>query len=270
MAVLNVTPDSFSDGGLYVEPATAERRIEDLLNQGADIIDVGGESTRPGALPVLATEQLRRILPAVRHAAGLGAVVSVDTASAEVARAVMGEGAQLINDVSCLEEPTLAAVVAEHQGWLVLMHSRGSLAQRQMAGFSAYPEDAYDDIVARVTFEWSQAREQAQAVGLSASQLFFDPGLGFAKSARHSWEILTRLREFQTLGVPIVTGPSRKSFIAALDASAPAERLGGTIACSILSVQRGASVVRVHDVQPVAQAFAAMRQADPNFGGVGV
>jgi len=267
MGILNVTPDSFSDGGLHWEAAASERRVDELLDAGADLLDIGGESTRPGALPVSAEEQIRRILPAVRRAVQRGVAVSVDTASTQVAEASLAEGATLINDVSCLEDPSLALAVAKHNASLVLMHSRGSQVQREMAAFSAYPEAAYDDIVAQVKFEWRQAREKAESTGLDRTRIFFDPGLGFAKNAGHSWEILTRLAEFQSLGAPIVIGPSRKSFLATLDASPPEERLGATIACGLLAVEHGASVLRVHDVKPVVQALAAMRRANASFGG---
>ncbi len=266
MGILNATPDSFSDGGLHWEAAASERRVEELLECGADLLDIGGESTRPGALPVSAPEQIRRILPALRRAVKRGVPVSVDTASAQVALAALAEGAALINDVSCLEDPALAHTVAQHDASLILMHSRGFEAQRQMTAFSAYPEAAYDDIVAQVKFEWSQAREKAENAGLHGTRIFFDPGLGFAKNAGQSWEILTRLAEFQSLGVPIVIGPSRKSFLSTLDASPPEERLGATIACCLFAVDHGASVLRVHDVKPVVQALAAMRRANPSFG----
>lgn len=265
MGILNVTPDSFSDGGLYRDAESSQRRVEELLAEGADIIDIGGESTRPGAAPVAAAEQVRRIAPAVRRALALGAAVSVDTTSVEVAEALMSEGAEIINDVSGLEEPELAAVVAKYNGALVLMHSRGTLAQQRMQGFSEQPMHAYTDIVADVTAEWNQARERALTFGLEPARLFFDPGLGFAKNAEHSWELLTRLEEFSRLGVPIVIGASRKSFIASLDSSAPMDRLGGSLACALLAVQRGAAIVRVHDVKPVIQALAAMRRCDPAY-----
>lgn len=261
MGVLNVTPDSFYDGGRYLDEASAARRIEALVSEGADIIDIGGESSRPGSQPVPAAEQVARIEPAVRRAVAAGVKVSVDTTSPEVADRMLSLGAHFINDVSCLADPELARVTARHQAVLVLMHARGSMSV--MKGFSVYADDAYGDVVVDVLREWRAARDRALEAGLTPDRVWLDPGLGFAKNARHSWEILRRLPEFVAEGVPVVVGPSRKSFIGALDGSPPEGRLGGTIAACLLSVQRGAHVLRVHDVAAVRQALRVAREFEP-------
>jgi dihydropteroate synthase len=261
MAVLNVTPDSFYDGGSYAD-GRAMDRVAELIEEGADIIDIGGESTRPGACSVAAAEQIRRIEPAVRSAVRDGRVlVSVDTASPKVAARMLDLGAHIVNDVSCLADLELARVAARHRAALVLMHSRGSMDQ--MEGFSLYPEAGYDDVVADVRREWCTARDRAVGAGMSSGDIWFDPGFGFNKSARHSLELLRRFDEFHSLSAWKVTGPSRKSFIGSVDGSPPEGRLGGTIAACLLGVQRGANVVRVHDVRPVRQALALARAVTP-------
>jgi dihydropteroate synthase len=260
MGVLNVTPDSFFDGGRYQDERALASRVAELALQGADIIDVGGESTRPGAAPVAPAEQIARIEPAVRCALASGVLVSIDTTSAEVAGRMLELGAHIINDVSCLSDPELAAVTARHSATLVLMHSRGPM--KDMAGFSQYADDGYGDVVGDVLVEWRARRDLALAAGLSRADVWLDPGIGFAKNARQSWELLRRLPELAGEGAPIVVGPSRKSFIGALDGSKPEDRLGGTVAACLLAVQRGAHVLRVHDVAPVRQALMALRELD--------
>jgi dihydropteroate synthase len=260
MGVLNVTPDSFFDGGRYLRETSATSRLDQLSADGAEIIDIGGESSRPGSEKVPAEEQIRRIEPAVRHAVKAGRVlVSVDTTLPEVADRMLGLGAHLVNDVSCLSDPELARVAARHDAVLILMHSRGPMSK--MAGFSKYPEDGYGDVVEDVRAEWREARKLALECGMPESKVWLDPGIGFAKNARQSFEILRRLAEFSDEGVPVVFGASRKSFIAAVD-DAPAERrLGGTIAACLLAAERGARVLRIHDVAEVRQALAVARAA---------
>ncbi|MEB2322923.1 MAG: dihydropteroate synthase [Sorangiineae bacterium] len=263
MGVLNVTPDSFSDGGRFARADAAILRVDALARDGADLIDIGGESTRPGAEPVSAKEQLERILPAVRHALREArALVSIDTADPEVADQTLALGAHVINDVSCLANPELARAVARHDAWLVIMHSRGPM--REMAGFSVYPDSGYTDVVEDVLRELGAARERALRAGVSSERILIDPGLGFAKNAAQSLELLARLHELTRVGCPIVVGPSRKSFIAAGEPAPPEERLGGTIAACLLSVERGAAVLRVHDVREVRQALAVARAISPS------
>ena len=260
MGVLNVTPDSFSDGGRHLAPSAATKRVDELLAQGADIIDIGGESTRPGSLPVPAAEQIERLRHPLLHAAReRRAVVSVDTTNPDVARYALSEGASVINDVSCLADIALAAAVAEKGGALVIMHARGSMSE--MRGYSDAPGDAYGDIVADVDREWRAARDRAVQSGVDARDIVFDPGLGYMKNAAHSLELLRRLGEFASLEAPVLVGPSRKSFIAKITSSgtAPDERLGGTIAACLAAADGGATILRVHDVADVKQALALRR-----------
>ncbi|MET0791465.1 MAG: dihydropteroate synthase [Polyangiaceae bacterium] len=252
MGVLNVTPDSFFDGGRYDATSTASRRIDQLVTEGADLIDIGAESTRPGAAAIPANEQLARLEPALRYALETGRLVSVDTTSPLVARHALGLGAHLINDVSCLADADLASACAEYQAPLILMHARGPAAS--MAGFSVYPDSGYENVVEDVRREWRAARARAVAAGMSAEDVYFDPGIGFAKNAQQSYTLLAQLAAFQSEGL-IAVGPSRKSFIAAVDGSTPEQRLGGSVAASLLAAARGAAILRVHDVREVRQAL---------------
>jgi len=260
MGVLNVTPDSFFDGGRYAGERAAEGRIDALLAEGADIVDIGGESSRPGAEPVDAAEQVARIEPAVRHALLRRALVSIDTTDPAVADRMLGLGAHLVNDVSCLSEPRLARVCAEHGKPLLLMHAKGRM--NRMPGFSSYPDQAYGDVVADVLAEWRSARDRAMAEGLAREDVWLDPGLGFSKNARHSFAILRGLEHFASEGVPLVLGPSRKSFLTLVADAPPERRLGGTIAVCLAAVQKGARVLRVHDVADVHQALLVARALD--------
>lgn len=253
MGVLNITPDSFYDGGRYLSEARATSQVDRLLTEGADIVDIGGESSRPGAEPVSPSEQIDRIEVAVGHAISRGAAVSIDTTSPEVADRMLGIGAHMINDVSCLDDTELGRVCARHGATLLIMHSRGSMAL--MPGFSVYPDDAYDDVVGAVAREWRAARDRAVAVGMDPECIFFDPGIGFSKNARHSFELLHGLDRLKLERATLVVGPSRKSFIRAVDDAPPEKRLGGSIAACVLSVEKGADVLRVHDVAEVHQAL---------------
>lgn len=251
MGILNLTPDSFSDGGRFVEGAAAREHAEALLAEGADIIDVGAESTRPGADAVPPREQIARLGTLIAELAERGHVVSVDTTSPEVASFALTQGARVINSVSLEPAGELAELAKGSGADLVLMHCRG--AMKDMRGFSVYPDDAYEDVVADVAREWSAAAELALARGLPRERLVLDPGLGFTKNARHSMALCARLDELVRLGFPVLVGPSRKSFVA--PGAAPGMRLGGTIAATLLCVAGGASLVRVHDVAAVRQAL---------------
>jgi len=254
MGICNVTPDSFSDGGRHFTPADARARVDELLAEGADIVDIGGESTRPGATPLPAKEQLARVLEVVRYAAQRGCV-SIDTTSAEVAAACLDAGASVVNDVSCLRDPALAQACAANGAALVLMHSRGT--QAEMKGFSEYPEDAYgDDVVGAVLAEWRSAAARAIALGVDAAALALDPGLGFAKSAKQSMQIMRELRRLCDAHPRVLVGASRKSFLKLVAPSAtPEQRLGASIAAALEARRAGASVVRVHDVRETRQAL---------------
>jgi dihydropteroate synthase len=243
MGVLNVTPDSFSDGGLRFDPA---RAVEDglrMLEQGADILDVGGESTRPGADPLPADEEMRRVLPVVEQLATRGAIVSIDTYKAVVAREAVARGAAIVNDVQGVRgDPEMAAVLAEAGPAVVLMHNRGT--SRDMYGLAEYA-----DVVRDVAQELRTAIDRAVSSGVARESIIVDPGIGFAKRAAHSFEVLARLGELAALDRPILAGPSRKSFLKdALGDRTAHEREWGTAAAVAASVLFGAHIVRVHDV----------------------
>jgi dihydropteroate synthase len=262
MGVVNATPDSFYAAGRSETSAAARARIDQLLAEGAEIADIGGESSRPGAASVPDDEQLARIEPAAAYALASGKLqVSVDTTSPRVASRLLELGAVFVNDVSCLADVDLARVTARYGKTLILMHTRGDLGS--MSGFSEYPDDAYEDVVADVRREWCTARDRAEAVGLPRERIWFDPGIGFGKNARQSFELLRRLAELRDLGVPLVVGASRKSFIRAVDDVGPEERLGGTIAACLWCAAQGASVLRVHDVRAVRQALSVSERLAP-------
>jgi dihydropteroate synthase len=260
MGICNVTPDSFSDGGRFLAPNTARARIDELLAEGADFVDVGGESTKPGARPVPAGEQIARVLDVVRYAVGAGACVSVDTTSAEVAAACLDHGACLINDVSCLREASLARAVARAGAALILMHTRG--LPQEMTDFGSYPADGYKDVVRETCAEWWSAAQRARSLGVPADAIVMDPGLGFAKSARQSGELLARVREIvEAVDVPVAVGPSRKSFLTTVDpGTAPEHRLGASIAAALHAARSGVAILRVHDVRATRQAIDLTRQ----------
>jgi dihydropteroate synthase len=265
LGVCNVTPDSFSDGGDHATTREACAWVDELLAQGADMVDVGGESTRPGATPVPVKEQLERVLEVVRYAARKVAV-SIDTTSAEVADACVEAGACAVNDVSCGRSGDLAKVAAERHTAYILMHSRGT--QEEMSGFSTYPDEAYGDVVIDVLGEWSEAASHVRDAGVPPAAIVMDPGLGFAKNARHSAEILRRMPEIVSASsVPVLVGASRKSFLKAWDADAePKERLGASLAAAIYAVRAGAKLVRVHDVRATRQAvdtFVSLENVPP-------
>jgi dihydropteroate synthase len=258
MGIVNVTPDSFYDGGRYADARAVEARIDALVAEGADIIDIGGESTRPRSVPVPAAEQIERIEHAVRYAVANGKVlVSVDTTEPAVAEHALALGAHIVNDVSCLANVELARVTAGFAASLVIMHARGPMSA--MPDFSSYPEQGYADVVRGVHEAWQSAQARAIVAGMPRDRVWFDPGLGFNKNARHSLTLIARLHEFKSERVPIVVGPSRKSFIASVDSAPADERLGGTVAACLSCVARGATVLRVHDVKAVRQALAISR-----------
>lgn len=270
MGVCNRTPDSFSDGALYLYDAAARARVLELVGEGAQIIDIGAESTRPGAAAVDAAEQIRRIGDAIRTTCELGVLVSIDTTLPEVAAWALDEGASIVNTVAMEPAAELGALAARAGASLVLTHARGSMTTMQ--GFSVYDDAAYGDVVSDVVREWTAAANQALTAGLSREDLLLDPGLGFTKNARHSIELCRRLGELCALGFPVLVGPSRKSFLARIAAregappAPPSERIGGTIAAVLACVRRGATVVRVHDVAAIVQAMAIDTAIEEGFG----
>jgi dihydropteroate synthase len=284
MGIVNVTPDSFFDGGRHETLDSVRQRVERSLADGADILDIGGESSKPGAPRVPASVQIERIALGLAAARSHDVLVSIDTADPDVARFALGNGAHIINDVTCLSAPELASVVARSEAYLLLSHARGH--QSQISGFSERPDAANADIAAEVRAQLERARELAVARGVRRERVWFDPGLGFSKNARHSLELLRRVGELGRDGTPICVGTGRKSFIGKLmqeraprpksaetagtpagelpPAYGPADRLGGTIAASLWASRHGAQIVRVHDVAEVRQALlvdAVLREA---------
>lgn len=264
MGVLNVTPDSFSDGGRFLAPEAAVARALELVAQGADLVDVGGESARPGAAPVSVDEEIRRVVPVLERLRerGFPVPIAVDTSKPEVAREALRAGAALVNDVRGLADPRLAEVVAAAGVPVVLMHMRGTPADMQSRA-------SYRDVVAEVGEELAQALARARAAGIPAERTLLDPGVGFAKTAEQSLTLLRRLAELKALGRPLLVGPSRKSFIGKVTGAAVEDRLPGTLAAVAACVLAGAEFVRVHDaaaVRQAAQVAAAIRDAaDPGI-----
>ncbi len=261
MGIVNVTPDSFSDGGEFLDPEAAIAHARVLRGEGAEILDVGGESTRPGAEPVSGDEELRRVLPVLEGIAAGGWLgggeVSIDTSKASVARAAIAAGASIVNDVSALRaDAAMADVIAESGCECCLMHMRGEPRTMQS-------DPVYDDVLDDVKQFLEERMRFAVAAGIGEERIMLDPGIGFGKTSEHNLTLLRRLDELRVLGRPLVVGTSRKSFIGRILADAagareplPAgKRLAGTIATSVLAFERGASVLRVHDVAPVRDAL---------------
>jgi dihydropteroate synthase len=251
MGIINVTPDSFSDGGDFVDPTRAVAHGRVLLDEGADLLDIGGESTRPGARPTPPEEEIARVVPVIRSLAEAGAVVSVDTRRAAVMRAALAAGARVINDVTALAgDPTSLEVAAKSDAALVLMHMRGDPATMQrQAVYSDVVDEVLDELAARIA--------ACEAAGIARARIAIDPGLGFAKTAEHNVSILARLACFHALGHPLLVGASRKSFIARLSrGEQPKDRLPGSIASVLAALARGAQILRVHDVAATRQAVA--------------
>jgi len=254
VGILNVTPDSFSDGGRHADPEAAAAHAVAMVAEGADAIDVGGESTRPGAIPQRAAEELRRVIPAVRlvRAALSDVVISVDTTKASVAEAALREGADAINDVSGLRlEPHIAHICAEAGAGAILMHSRGGVAD--MAGFA---HASYRDVVAEVHDELAASLDRALAAGIAAERIVLDPGIGFAKRAEHSLALLAGLPALLALGRPLLVGASRKRFIGEITGvTNAAERQHGTVGAHVAALARGARLFRVHDVRAARESL---------------
>jgi dihydropteroate synthase len=248
MGILNVTPDSFYDGGRYVDPQAALDRALQMIDEGADVIDIGGQSSRPGSDPISTAEEAQRVLPVVQAVAQAArTIISVDTYRAEIARAALEAGAHIINDISGLRfDAGLLTVVVEHQAALILMHMKG--LPRTM-----HLNPTYESVVDEVYDFLHERLRAAQAGGVAADRLFVDPGIGFGKGTEHNLEILRKLHHFLPLGQPIVIGTSRKSFIGRILGTDVHERLEGTAASVAMAIAHGASVVRVHDVQAIAR-----------------
>lgn len=248
MGVLNVTPDSFSDGGLWLDPAAAVAHAREMSAEGAAIVDVGGESTRPGAAPVPEDEELRRVLPVVETLAGEGIVVSIDTRKPSVARAAVEAGAQIVNDTAGEESSrAMDDVVASTGAAVVVMHSRGTPAMMRSL-------TTYDDVVSDVRSFLEHRAAELEDAGVDRDRIALDPGFGFAKTPAQNLELLRRLDEVTTLDYPILVGTSRKSFIGWVLDLPERQRVEGTLATVVWAVAHGARLVRVHDVEAAARA----------------
>ena len=251
--ILNVTPDSFSDGGDFLDPEAAARQAGILLDEGADVVDVGGESTRPGSDPVSEEEELRRVVPVVRKIleARPGAVISVDTYRARTAEAALDAGARIVNDVTALRgDPRMAALVADAGCPVVLMHMLGEPKTMQR-------EPRYDDVTREVRDFLAQRADHATGSGVEAENIALDPGIGFGKTLEHNLTLLRRLDEIVALGPPVLLGASRKRFLGSITGAEEAkDRLFGTVATTVLGYERGATLFRVHDVGANREALA--------------
>ncbi len=254
MGVLNVTPDSFSDGGRYLEPDAAIAQAQRLIDNGADIIDVGGESTRPGAEPVAVEEELRRVLPVIAALRGIGVPVSIDTRHAAVMRAALGRGAAIINDVSALSaDPDALSVAAASGAPVILMHAKGDPRTMQES-------PVYEDVVGEVHDYLARRIEACVAAGIDAGRLIVDPGIGFGKTLHHNLDLLRNLHRFHDLGCPVLLGVSRKSFLGRLSGGVPAHgRLPGSLAAALAAIHQGVHILRVHDVAETRQAIEVWR-----------
>ncbi len=256
MGIVNVTPDSFSDGGRYLDSAAAIAHGRELIAAGADILDVGGESTRPGAAAVGAEQERARVLPVVEALAAEGALVSVDTSKAEVAAAALAAGAAIVNDVTAFADPEMAAVCAEADCDVILMHMKGTPRTMQ-------DDPVYADVVADVVDFLAARLRAATTAGIDRERIWLDPGIGFGKTVDHNLELLARLDRLTALGRPVVVGASRKNFIGVITGRPVGRRLGGSIATAVAALAGGAAVLRVHDV---AETVAAIRVAEPILG----
>ena len=250
MGVLNVTPDSFSDGGEFLDAGAAVAHARELAGAGADLIDVGGESTRPYADPVPVEEELRRVVGVIERIAGLGPRISIDTSKTAVARAALAAGADLVNDVTAFRgDPDLAALVAESGAECCLMHMLGEPRTMQA-------DPRYDDVVSEVKAFLEERMAFAIALGVAEERIVLDPGIGFGKTIDHNLELLRRLDELVAIGRPILLGTSRKSFLGRLTGrEVAAERVAATVATNVLGYERGATIFRVHDVAPTRDAL---------------
>ncbi len=261
MGIVNVTPDSFSDGGQHASTASALRHCEKLLSDGAHVLDIGGESTRPGALPLPLDEELTRVLPVVRAAVAMGVPVSVDTYKPQVMQAVLDLGADIINDIWALRQPGAAHVVSQHpQCGVCLMHMHREPQTMQI-------EPMQGDVVAQVVDFLTRVASELRALGVAATRIAIDPGIGFGKTVAQNFSLLARQREMLSAGYPVLAGWSRKSSLAAATSRSLSNlatldnqaRMVPSVAAALLAVERGARIVRVHDVRETVQALAVLR-----------
>jgi dihydropteroate synthase len=257
MGILNATPDSFSDAGLYQKPASALRKIDKMIKEGASIIDIGGESTRPGSKPVSKEEEIERVIPIIRASVKRFKVpISIDTSKAEVARIAIEEGACLVNDVSALRaDEKMGNVVARSRVSLILMHMRGTPRNMQH-------NPRYKDVVLEVRRFLSGSIRLAEGFGISRDKILLDPGIGFGKTVAHNLLLIKHIDRILELGRPVVIGPSRKSFIGRILDTDVQERLYGTLACVAQAASKGVHMIRVHDVKPAADFLRLWHSID--------
>ncbi|MBC7364707.1 MAG: dihydropteroate synthase [Candidatus Aminicenantes bacterium] len=253
MGIVNVTPDSFSDGGMFLEPERAVDQALRLVEEGARIIDIGGESTRPGSTGVSEEEEIKRVLPVIKKLRPqTKALISVDTRKSRVARLALEEGADLINDISALgHDPEMAAVVAEYKVPVILMHMLGTPETMQLS-------PAYNNLLFEIKHFLLERIRVARKAGIKETRIIIDPGIGFGKTLEHNLELIKHLDYFLDLDKPILLGPSRKSFIGLILQEPPAGRLSGTIVSCLIGYLKGASILRVHDVQEIKRAFLVL------------
>ncbi|MDH5538858.1 MAG: dihydropteroate synthase [Rhizobacter sp.] len=254
MGIVNVTPDSFSDGGQIADPAAAIAQCERLLAEGADMLDIGGESSRPGAVPVSIQLELHRVIPVLQGALKLGCPVSIDTTKPEVMQVALDMGVDIVNDINALRAPGAVDAVASHGCGLCLMHMRGEPGTMQS-------NPSYDDVVAEVTAILHGRMQALRAKGIAESRVVLDPGIGFGKSVDHNIELLRRQRELLSLGRPLLVGWSRKSTLGAITGRDLSGRLAASLAAALAAIQNGASIIRVHDVAASSDALRVWRAA---------
>ncbi len=248
MGIVNVTPDSFSDGGHHTSTAAAIAHAVQLIEDGADILDIGGESTRPGAAEVSEQEELDRVLPVIEGLRGISAPISVDTWKPEVMRAAIAAGASMVNDVNSLQESGALEIVAGTGAAVCLMHKQGVPQTMQQ-------QPQYQDVIAEVSAFLRQRMAAAEAAGITRDRVVLDPGFGFGKTLAHNLALLRQLETFCALGVPVLAGLSRKSMLGAITGRDVNERMVASVAAALLAVQRGAAIVRVHDVRETVDAL---------------
>jgi len=257
--VVNVTPDSFSDGGHTLEPGAAIAQAQRLMDEGADFIDIGAESSRPGASSVSAEQELSRLMPVLYGLRGCPIPISIDTAKPEVMRAVIDAGAVMINDINALRAPGALETVADSNAGVCLMHMRGEPRTMQR-------EPRYGDVVAEVRAFLTERVAAAEARGIARERIVIDPGFGFGKTIEHNFELLRHLDRFAEMGLPVMAGWSRKSTLGAVTGRGAGERLAASIAAALLAVQHGATIVRVHDVAATRDALAVLAAMDGRGG----
>lgn len=254
MGIVNITPDSFSDGGRFATAADACAHCERLVEEGADILDIGGESTRPGARQPDVAEELARVLPVLRHAVTLGRPVSVDTSRPDVMRVAIDTGVDIVNDVRSLSRPGAVEAVAASSVGVCLMHMRGEPGTMQsQADYADVVQDVHDFLAKR--------QREVSAAGVALDRIVLDPGIGFAKSAEHNWQLLRGQRRLLGLGRPLLVGWSRKSSLGGLTGRAVDQRVAASVAAALAAVQRGATIVRVHDVAETVDALKVWQAA---------